>query len=592
MDQPEEILEKLERFNVQKNPEITRELDEYVSFVARTGESVFNWALVKRLYREKLINVITEFYNETPTKELPQYPNVDPFNYETMKKMLIERLDSFNAAPFTIQRISELLSDPRKQYSRIDKFMRAVEKNILVVSTVSPGRNRSEESENGDSLDSVGLNGDFSSDVNVDIDMENDGSFAMTKEFNATTHRKEANHDVVTETHETVTIKKIASKEEEAGTSAIAMTANGEELQPTQTDIKIETQTVVTITPLEEDKPATQESAEKGDEIVEETQKTEEETVIKSDIQHEPITLLTENVEPKIDDALLNEPLRPVDDEILPENPETTPLAALENIVANRVEVVISEPPRIEEAVPQKQDIEEPKVEEQEMTPKEQPIEQKSEEIPTSEHDNSTDDSGIEAKRIKIEEVPEIVAETTDAPVVDTQAETLPEIAAQPIVTEESAPEPVVEEPPEEQPLETQSSVEEPEAQVEVAATQENAEAVISDTPIIEPIVEVTKEVEALPVVEEPIVQSPQPEIPITEPAVEEPIPAETPLEIEPVVENTMALDEDLTTAQIPQIPQEMPQMEVAPNNKMDTDENETENVLMDTDETEEPMDQ
>ena len=44
MDQPEEILEKLERFNVQKNPEITRELDEYVSFVARTGESVsFNF---------------------------------------------------------------------------------------------------------------------------------------------------------------------------------------------------------------------------------------------------------------------------------------------------------------------------------------------------------------------------------------------------------------------------------------------------------------------------------------------------------------------------------------------------------------------
>lgn len=63
--------------------------------------------------------------------DLPQYPNVDPFNYETMKNGLLERLDTFNAAPFTIQRISELLSDPRKQYTRIDKFMRAVEKNIL-----------------------------------------------------------------------------------------------------------------------------------------------------------------------------------------------------------------------------------------------------------------------------------------------------------------------------------------------------------------------------------------------------------------------------------------------------------------------------
>lgn len=63
--------------------------------------------------------------------DLPQYPNVDPFNYETMKNSLLERLDTFSAAPFTIQRIAELLSDPRKQYTRIDKFMRAVEKNIL-----------------------------------------------------------------------------------------------------------------------------------------------------------------------------------------------------------------------------------------------------------------------------------------------------------------------------------------------------------------------------------------------------------------------------------------------------------------------------
>lgn len=63
--------------------------------------------------------------------EIPNYPNVDPFNYESMKSSLLERLELFNAAPFTIQRLCELLIDPRKQYSRIDKFMRALEKNIL-----------------------------------------------------------------------------------------------------------------------------------------------------------------------------------------------------------------------------------------------------------------------------------------------------------------------------------------------------------------------------------------------------------------------------------------------------------------------------
>ncbi|XP_053680630.1 serine/threonine-protein phosphatase 4 regulatory subunit 2 [Anopheles nili] len=87
-----------------------------------------------------------------------------------MKRALLERLDSFNSAPFTVQRICELLTEPRKQYTRIDKFMRAVEKNILVVSTQEPGRRRS-DSENGDSLDSI-VNGDL--EVNVDIEMDNE----------------------------------------------------------------------------------------------------------------------------------------------------------------------------------------------------------------------------------------------------------------------------------------------------------------------------------------------------------------------------------------------------------------------------------
>lgn len=48
-----------------------------------------------------------------------------------MKKTLFERFDTFQAAPFTIQRLCELLTDPKKHYNRLDKFMRALEKNIL-----------------------------------------------------------------------------------------------------------------------------------------------------------------------------------------------------------------------------------------------------------------------------------------------------------------------------------------------------------------------------------------------------------------------------------------------------------------------------
>lgn len=171
MENPEEVLQLLERFTKLKQKEIPRELEDYLSFVARTGDTNFPWAIVKHLFREKLVHVITDFHDNTPSiADLPQCPNVDPFNYERMKRTLLERLDAFNSAPFTVQRICELLTEPRKQYTRIDKFMRAVEKNILVVSTQEPGRRRS-ESENGDSLDSI-VNGDL--EVNVDIEMDNE----------------------------------------------------------------------------------------------------------------------------------------------------------------------------------------------------------------------------------------------------------------------------------------------------------------------------------------------------------------------------------------------------------------------------------
>ncbi|XP_058826028.1 serine/threonine-protein phosphatase 4 regulatory subunit 2 [Topomyia yanbarensis] len=171
MENPEEVLQLLERFTKLKQKEIPRELDDYLGFVARTGDTVYRWAVVKQLIRTKLMHVITDFYDNTPSiADLPQCPNVDPFNYEQMRRMLIDRLDSFNSAPFTVQRICELITEPRKQYTRIDKFMRAVEKNILVVSTQEPGRRRY-DSENGDSLDSI-VNGDL--EVNVDIEMDNE----------------------------------------------------------------------------------------------------------------------------------------------------------------------------------------------------------------------------------------------------------------------------------------------------------------------------------------------------------------------------------------------------------------------------------
>lgn len=149
MENPEEILHCLEEFSKLKPKDIPRELEEYLCFVAKTGDPVYQWSAVKSLFREKMINVITEFYESCPTVEIPPCPNVEMFNYDSMKNFILEKLDTFAAAPFTVQRICELLTTPRKEYNRIDKYMRALEKNILVVSTTEPANRRNTENGEG-----------------------------------------------------------------------------------------------------------------------------------------------------------------------------------------------------------------------------------------------------------------------------------------------------------------------------------------------------------------------------------------------------------------------------------------------------------
>lgn len=581
MDNPEEVMNLLERFNVSQNPRITSQLEEYITFVARTGDSVYAWSLVKNLYREKLVTVITDFYNETPTKgkktvdnksttklqtssnmkansalstpELPQYPNVDPFNYETMKKMLIEKLESFAAAPFTIQRISELLSDPRKQYSRIDKFMRAVEKTILVVSHVQPGRHRS-ESENGDSLDSA-LNGDFATEVNVDIDMEHDGTF--TKELSVVTPRKQASSEVSEATNETVTIKKNVSptKEEVAGTSEGA----GEKSQKKEV-IK---DTVAEVKSPDVAKVATEakEKLEAEPEVKEApsaptTSSTEnEEHSVKADIpivqQPADETLVSK---PALEETLLNEPIRSSDNEILIDTAEiisqTTPLAALENIVAVRTEPVADVVEQAEQkaAVPSA------------VSPEPETNESRDEVIVQTPAASVKDDSESESKRMRISEE----LETTESEL---------KVEAEPVVkVEKSIPEVV-----EKSLVEPVESTVASKALVEEAIPPIPAEAAAATIPpVAEPVVE-EKIDEPLPEIAEIPIEI----VPSSEDIAEAP---STDMDTVPIInENKMSLDED----EPPAIELEMTPIA----NKMDTDEADA--APMDfEDSSNEPMDQ
>lgn len=165
IENAELVMQMLEMYQMYKQ-QVPVELEEYLKYVAKTGNTLFQWTLVKPFIREKILNVIAEFAEQSALPDIPPYPNVDPFNYEAMKNMLLERFDTFNGPPFTIQRLCELLSCPRKEYNRVDKFMRAVEKNILVVSTCELRSKREEVVVNG--VPDRWENGK-ESDINMDL---------------------------------------------------------------------------------------------------------------------------------------------------------------------------------------------------------------------------------------------------------------------------------------------------------------------------------------------------------------------------------------------------------------------------------------
>uniref|UniRef100_A0A2I3HR96 Uncharacterized protein n=1 Tax=Nomascus leucogenys TaxID=61853 RepID=A0A2I3HR96_NOMLE len=63
----------------------------------------------------------------------------------------VKIVTGFNGIPFTIQQLCELLTDPRRNYTGTDKFLRGVEKNVMVVSCVYP----SSEKNNSNSLNQM-----------------------------------------------------------------------------------------------------------------------------------------------------------------------------------------------------------------------------------------------------------------------------------------------------------------------------------------------------------------------------------------------------------------------------------------------------
>ncbi|OXA40465.1 serine/threonine-protein phosphatase 4 regulatory subunit 2 [Folsomia candida] len=126
LDDLEGLLREINEFSATGNskPEdIPQSIDRYLQFVAKSGNIVFPWQHVRFLFRVKILHAMEQFPGEPN-------PNSESF--------VMERFDLFRSAPFTIQRLTELVMQPTRHYKKKDKFLRGLEKTVLVVSTVEP----------------------------------------------------------------------------------------------------------------------------------------------------------------------------------------------------------------------------------------------------------------------------------------------------------------------------------------------------------------------------------------------------------------------------------------------------------------------
>lgn len=115
-------------------------VDEYFDFIAYTGRTGFQWDLIRPAFLWKLQTVINNMHMieaESQADDFLKEQLINNAEIKETREFIMEKANSFDGIPFTIQRLCELLTQPTKHYHNTAVFLRALEKNINVVSTIT-----------------------------------------------------------------------------------------------------------------------------------------------------------------------------------------------------------------------------------------------------------------------------------------------------------------------------------------------------------------------------------------------------------------------------------------------------------------------
>ncbi|XP_041639876.1 serine/threonine-protein phosphatase 4 regulatory subunit 2-B [Cheilinus undulatus] len=128
----------LKDFDKKVKKEASPVLEQFLCHVAKTGKTMLQWSQFKNYFLFKLEKVMDDFRASAPEQRGPANSNVESIPFEDMKERILKIVNGYNGIPFTIQRLCELLTEPKRNYTGTEKFLRGVEKNVMVVSCVHP----------------------------------------------------------------------------------------------------------------------------------------------------------------------------------------------------------------------------------------------------------------------------------------------------------------------------------------------------------------------------------------------------------------------------------------------------------------------
>eukprot|EP00761_Pharyngomonas_kirbyi_P013930 gb/GECH01013960.1/.p1 GENE.gb/GECH01013960.1/~~gb/GECH01013960.1/.p1 ORF type:complete len:251 (+),score=101.79 gb/GECH01013960.1/:1-753(+) len=126
------LVSKLEEFSNAENKEDNSDLKFIIQYIAETGNNCFNWEHLKNALAFLIDKEIIPDAFEEDKREFPEDDS-----FESARSRILSTLNLFPEAPFTLQRICELLNDPQRHYKHLRKVMDNLEKLINVSSTLA-----------------------------------------------------------------------------------------------------------------------------------------------------------------------------------------------------------------------------------------------------------------------------------------------------------------------------------------------------------------------------------------------------------------------------------------------------------------------